>query len=120
MKVAVVSDDGKNVSQHFGRAKYFLIYETSNSGFVLKEVIEKPAHNHDMVAHGHHHGGRGHGGGHGLHRKAVNLLKDCQVLIARGLVEGARLALKEKNIEVVITNEEIADEAVRKYLKSIS
>ena len=50
MKVAVVTDDNRTISPHFGRAQYFLVYEIQDGKVMSKETREKSSHNHhDMV-----------------------------------------------------------------------
>jgi len=39
MKIAIVSTDGKNVNDHFGKAKRFLIYEAGTAG--LTSITER-------------------------------------------------------------------------------
>jgi len=34
MKVAVVTDDGESVSQHFGRARYYAVFEVDDGKIV--------------------------------------------------------------------------------------
>ncbi|MGA8903982.1 MAG: hypothetical protein WB661_03120 [Candidatus Bathyarchaeia archaeon] len=41
MKVALVSDNGKNVSQHFGRARYYVVVTVENGHEVNREVRDK-------------------------------------------------------------------------------
>lgn len=40
MKMAIVSTDGKNVDEHFGKADRFLIFETVGAG--LMQIEERP------------------------------------------------------------------------------
>jgi len=40
MKIAVPTDDGKTISQHFGRARSFAIFEVENGEIVSKELID--------------------------------------------------------------------------------
>lgn len=39
MKIGIVSTDGKNVNEHFGKAERFLIYEMNTSG--LNSIMER-------------------------------------------------------------------------------
>lgn len=43
MKIAIVSTDGKNVNDHFGKAERFLIYEIGKQGLSQLDEIKAPA-----------------------------------------------------------------------------
>lgn len=120
MKIAVVSDTGTNVSRHFGRAKYFVVYEVQERDIKGKELREKPVRHNDHHHHNNHNFQSEHehehhqGGGH--HREAVEIIKDCQVLIAGGMGYGAQRALTETGIKIFFTDQDSADAAVEEYL----
>ncbi|MBD3286894.1 iron-molybdenum cofactor biosynthesis protein, partial [candidate division WOR-3 bacterium] len=40
MKVAVPTDDGKRIAEHFGRASSFLVFEVNEKEIVSKELID--------------------------------------------------------------------------------
>jgi len=44
MKIAFVSDNGKNVSQHFGRARYYVVVTVENGQVVKNETRDKLGH----------------------------------------------------------------------------
>ncbi|HXZ30244.1 MAG TPA: NifB/NifX family molybdenum-iron cluster-binding protein, partial [Dehalococcoidia bacterium] len=44
MKIAVVTDDGKTICQHFGRARYYLVVTTEDGRVVNKEQRSKAGH----------------------------------------------------------------------------
>ena len=121
MKIAVATNEQqKRVMGHLGRCRYFLIYDTDESGITGKEVRENTFTHHMM--HGgedHHHGeGHQHGGGHGhSHAALVDALQDCEYIIFQS--GGWRVIedLKAGNITPVLTDETEADEAVQKFLK---
>jgi len=37
MKIAVISDDGKTISRHFGRAPYYLVLTVEDGKIVARE-----------------------------------------------------------------------------------
>jgi predicted Fe-Mo cluster-binding NifX family protein len=49
------------------------------------------------------------------HHSVVEGLKDCQILIAGGMGMGAKNSLSNAGIEVIITDNSLAKEAVRQY-----
>ncbi|MEM0073270.1 MAG: NifB/NifX family molybdenum-iron cluster-binding protein [Thermoplasmatales archaeon] len=52
MIIAVPTDDGIYVSEHFGRCKYFLIAEVSDA-VVRKELVENPHNKEEREGAGH-------------------------------------------------------------------
>ncbi len=80
-------------------------------------------HHHD---HGHaggheHHHDHAHGRGFGdhadwKHAQMVESVQDCEVVLVRGMGQGARLALAEAGITPCAATREDAEEAVRAYL----
>jgi predicted Fe-Mo cluster-binding NifX family protein len=45
MKIAVITDDDVNVSQHFGRAHFYLMFTVEDGVVTAKEKREKVSHN---------------------------------------------------------------------------
>ena len=110
MKIAVASDDGKHIAHHFGRTRGFLIFTTTGNTITQKEYLPNNFTGH---AKGHHHHGNDH---HHSHGGILDALKDCEVVISRGM--GRRLLddfeLAGKKVFVILT--EVADDAVDQYL----
>ena len=44
MKVAVITDDGRTISQHFGRARFFLVATVEDGKLLTTELREKSGH----------------------------------------------------------------------------
>jgi len=65
MKIAVITDDGKSISQHFGRAPYFAVVTIEDGKIVNHEMRNKMGHSHFQVqSHtGENHGSQGEGHG---------------------------------------------------------
>ena len=68
MKLAVVSDDGVVMSQHFGRGPYYVVFTIEGGKIVDRETRSKAYHHHGAGPEHHgeaEHGGQGqHGAGH--------------------------------------------------------
>jgi predicted Fe-Mo cluster-binding NifX family protein len=45
MKIALITDDGKSISQHFGRAPYYLVVTLEDGKEVNRELRPKQGHN---------------------------------------------------------------------------
>lgn len=119
MKIAVISDDGKSISMHFGRAQLYVVVAVEDGKVVSREVRPKAGHH----TFGDHAPGEHHGTGHGYdaasrdkHSQMASNIADCQVLLAGGMGWGAYDSLKGYGIEPIITDIRDADEAVRAYL----
>lgn len=112
MRIAVVSDDGSSISSHFGRATKYIVYSTDGGTLLEPEIREKPARHGAEHAHGGHHEHGRHGEGHGeLHRRMFEPIKDCDVLIARGMGRGAYEDLRRLGIRAIMTELEDAGAA---------
>ena len=122
MKIAVISDNGTTVSQHFGRAPYYVVVTAEDGAVVEKEQRDKPGH-HSFAQpgqeHAHHHEeGHGHGAhSQSKHAAMAESIADCQVLIAGGMGWGAYENLTSRGIETIVTDIKGIDEAVKLYLE---
>ena len=115
MKIAVATNNKKNVAGHVGQCKAFLVYEIKDDKIIKVELRENRFTNHWQHNHDLGHRGRHGRGGHG-HGRLAEGLKDCNTLIFKS--GGWRMIenLKENNIKPIITDERFSDDAVNKYL----
>jgi len=120
VKIAVITEDGVTVSQHFGRAPLYLVVTTEDVRIIGKETRDKAGHHtfaagqHPETAPGERHGYDT--GAQSRHATMAGTIADCQVLIAGGMGWGAYDSMKSYNIEPVVTDVEGIDEAVQLYL----
>jgi len=118
MKVAIVTDDGKTISQHFGRAKFYKVYEIKDGVIVGSEQRPKAGHHVEGAEHHHEHEAGPHGINHAddaTHNSMLANVADCEALIARGMGWGAHDAIERAGIKPYVTDTESADEAVKAY-----
>ncbi len=121
MKIAVITDDGKSISQHFGRAAYYLVVTVEDGKVVNRELREKFGHAH--FAHEPHdpeYPGASHGYGpasESRHDRMVQTISDCQVLLCGGMGMGAYESMKQRGIRPIVTDILSIDEAVNAYLE---
>lgn len=119
MKIAVITEDHKTVSQHFGRAPFYLVYSIENGKIVGKEIREKVNHSH-FAEQGHpeheheEHGASGEG--HVKHTLMAEAISDCEVLLCGGMGRGAYESMRMLGIAPVVTTVSDAEEAVNQYL----
>mgnify|MGYP000191623110 CR=1 FL=1 len=120
MKIAAITDDGKTISQHFGRAQYYLVVSEENGQIVQREMRPKLGHSHfssqshEEHGHGHHHGQDP--ASHDRHIQMAEAIRDCEVLLCRGMGRGAYESMKQLNIRPILTTIADIDEAVAAYL----
>ena len=120
MKIAAVSEDGNTISQHFGRAPFYIVVTVENNVIVSKEKRDKMGH---AQFGGETHAGGEDPRGHGFdptaqsrHANMAAAIADCQVLLARGMGAGAYESMRQAGIQPVVTEIASIDEAVRAYL----
>jgi len=124
MKIAAVSEDGVTISQHFGRAPFYVVVTVEGGKIVSHETRSKMGHAqfaaepHAEEAHGAD--PRGHGFGadaQSRHARMAAAIADCQVLLARGMGAGAYQSMAEAGIRPVITDIAEIDQAVQAYIE---
>jgi predicted Fe-Mo cluster-binding NifX family protein len=107
MKVAVITDDGAIVSQHFGRAPYYMVLTIDQGKIVSQEKREKMGHNHfSHESHEEHHHEQ-HGfdeNSHGKHSQMANSILDCEAVICGGMGMGAYESMRRLNIKPLVTD----------------
>jgi predicted Fe-Mo cluster-binding NifX family protein len=118
MKIAAVSDDGTTISQHFGRAMFYVVSTVEDGKVANREKRPKAGHRtfaaQEQHAEGEHHGFDA--ASQAKHRSMADTIADCQVLLAGGMGWGAYESLKSYNIQPIVTDVENIDEAVQLHL----
>jgi predicted Fe-Mo cluster-binding NifX family protein len=120
MKIAAISEDGTTISQHFGRAPYYVVLTVENGKVVNREKRDKAGHHtfasgqHAETAPGERHGYDA--GAQSRHAAMAQNIDDCKVLIAGGMGWGAYESLTSRGIETIVTDVENVGEAVKLYL----
>lgn len=121
MKIAAVSEDGITISQHFGRAPFYVVITIENGKIVAREKREKLGHAQFWSEpHQEETSPRGHGFGaesQSRHALMAAAITDCQVLLARGMGAGAYQNMKDAGIQPIITDIPNIDDAVSAYLE---
>lgn len=117
MKIALVTDDGKTISQHFGRAKYYVVFDLQDGVIKGSEMRDKAAHHVGDDHHQHEEGGHHGPEADAKHTSMLSNVADCEVLIARGMGWGAHEAIKGAGLKPFITNLELAEDAVKAFIE---
>lgn len=121
MKIAAITDDGKTISQHFGRAPYYLVMTVEDGQIIARELRDKLGHtNFQNEPHEEEQPGQPHGFGpasHDRHVRMAEAIADCEALLCRGMGAGAYYSMEQRGIRPVVTDIEDIDQAVTAYIK---
>lgn len=119
MKIAVITDDGKTISQHFGRAGFYKVITIDNEKVVQEEMREKVGHNHFSDEHHENHHHESHGltdEHHHRHMQMADVISDCQVVICGGMGMGAYESMRRLYITPVVTDKTDIMTAVQDFM----
>lgn len=118
MKIGVASYNGKIISKHFGRSRYFVIFDIEDG-----KVVKSEARENTFTAHArgecHEDGPHEHDAGHGHHSHSsiVQALHDCEAVLCYGMGWRAAEDLKAAGIKACILTEECTmEQAVQAYI----
>jgi len=124
MKIAIVTLDGKTVSQHFGRSPYYIIYSIENEKIVAQELRKRGTGHFATNQQHSHEENHDHSQGHGMgaendkkHATMAQEIADCKVLIAGGMGIGAYNSFTNAGLEVYMTDYTDALQAAEDYIK---
>lgn len=116
MRIAFVTDDGKSICRHFGRARYFLIVDYDKEGKFEKRIVSKSGcqshsgKDHDLSEE------KEHLGNDERHDRMSEPLEGCSAIISGGMGMGAFKSLMLKGISPIITDEEDIEKALKDYV----
>jgi len=120
MKIALITEDGKTISQHFGRAPYYLVATIENGLVTQREMRDKLGHNHfasqEQPAHNDN---ERHGfdpASHNRHVHMAQAIADCEAIICGGMGAGAYESMRQLNVKPVVTDIRNIDEAIQAYI----
>jgi predicted Fe-Mo cluster-binding NifX family protein len=119
MKIAAITDDGKTISQHFGRASYYQVVTVENNQIANRELRDKLGHAHFANEEHEEQPGQPHGfspGANDRHIRMAQAISDCEVLLCRGMGAGAYQSMQQQGIRPVVTDIASIDEAVMAYV----
>jgi len=119
MKVAVITDDGYEISQHFGRAPYYLVLTIEEGKITQREMRDKLGHAQFGGEEHHDEPGQAHGFGpqaHDRHLRMAEAIADCEVLLCGGMGRGAYQSIQARGIRPIVTDLTSIDEAVAAFV----
>jgi predicted Fe-Mo cluster-binding NifX family protein len=121
MKIAAITDDGKTISQHFGRATQYLVATIEDGKIVRRELRPKPGHN-QFAGETHHHDEHHHqahgmdASSHDKHLRMSDAIADCEALLCRGMGRGAYESMQQRGIRPVVTDITSIEVALMAYV----
>lgn len=119
MKIAAITDDGMNISAHFGRAPFYSVYTVENKEIIKREMREKMGHRQFVHQEGQLDEAGRHGFGPGSqqrHAAMAAAIEDCDVLLSGGMGWGAFESMQQAGIKTVVTDITNIEQAVQAYL----
>ena len=108
MRIAVASNNGETVGQHFGRVRGFVVLTMEGEEIVDREERDNPKRRSSSDGEVH---------GHADCSEAAGAVPDCTVLIAGGMGMGAFERFRMAGIEPVLTDALSVDEAALRYAR---
>jgi predicted Fe-Mo cluster-binding NifX family protein len=120
MKIAFITDDGKTISRHFGRAPYYLVIDLAEGQEINREIRNKLGHQHYVKSEeepNHSHGSGMDSASHKKHGQMSEVIEDCQVLVCGGMGRGAYQSMQSFGIKPIVTDLVDIDEALQAYIE---
>ncbi len=118
MKIAIPSDEGTYLCQHFGRTLGFAIFEVVDGQIIKQEYRPNNFTGHALGQHQahQHHGAEHDDHSQHSHNRILNALNDCEIVIAGGM--GRRLVddLTYAGKKIFITSQLETRKAVELFL----
>ena len=120
MKIAIVTNDGNTVSQHFGRSRYYRIINIYGDTIIDEGLRERgTGHYAKDNTYSEHHDYRDQQGKHGFgadadakHATMAQEIADCDILIAGGMGTGAYQSFVRAGLKVYLTDRQSIDKTV--------
>lgn len=108
IKIAIPTDDGETISQHFGQARYFQVITLEDGQVQSSERREKASHSHQDHSHEHE---------TGVHpgQQMIETVRDCQVLITGGMGQPIYNRAISAGMTIFLTGEKRITDAVAAY-----
>jgi predicted Fe-Mo cluster-binding NifX family protein len=108
----VIDQDDGRISRHFGRARSYLVLTLEGGEVVSREMRDKFSP-HAAGAEADHDRPHDHAASH---RRMIDPIRDCSVLIAGGMGEPAYLDLEKAGIEPILTRVTGVEAALQAWL----
>lgn len=119
MKIAIITDDGKSISQHFGRATHYLVLINEDGKITNREMRSKLGHNQfSGESHEDHHG-EIHGldeAHHDKHAQMAGSIADCEAVICGGMGMGTYQSMLRQKYKPIVTDLQDIEAITQAYI----
>ncbi len=112
MKIAFATDNGSSISQHLGRANYFEVIDVENGSVTSRERRDKP-----VFQHQHNNHDRNHEQHQKRHEAIAEPIKDCNMVVARGMGFSIFNFLTSLGITPIVTTIKEIDDALSEIVE---
>jgi predicted Fe-Mo cluster-binding NifX family protein len=117
VKIAFATEDGQTISQHFGRAPYYVVLTIEDGKVVGREQREKASHGPGEHHHGAHDGAHEHShDDEPLHNRMAASITDCAAMVVRGMGRPAYESVLQSGVRPIVTTVPSIDEAAAAYV----
>ena len=120
MKIAFITNDGKTISQHFGRASHYLVVKVAEGQIIEREMRDKLGHHQYVKADedvNHTQGSGMDSASHRKHHEMAEAISDCDVLICGGMGRGAYQSMQSFGIRPIVTDRKDIDQALQDFFE---
>lgn len=108
MKIAAVTNNGNTISAHFGRARSIVVVTVEQGHIVQREQRDRSEQDDARQSEQQ--------GSIDQHDLLINLMRDCDAVLARGMGMGMHQRLQQAGIRPVLTDMANIDEAVTAFV----
>ncbi len=118
-RIAVVSDDGVNISQHFGRAAYYLVFSIEAGKIISREKRDKLSHQqyrYNYTNNNQMDQNIPDPATNSKHSGMARAIFDCEAVICGGMGLSIYENLKQLNIRPVVTDCLDPESAIQSYI----
>jgi len=109
--IAIVTDDGRTVSSHYGRALQYEVLTFSHGKMLKRERREKVGHHSFTSSEGGHDHHSNEAYEH-RHQTMISPILDCHAVVVRGMGQGAVEHLRRAKLLPVLTGLHTIDEVI--------
>jgi hypothetical protein len=120
MKIAIATDNGSTISQHFEQAKRYVVITIEDGFIIFRETLVKATHQdykHDGLYGQARRCDDVHAKGYGRqsednNKRIIETINDCQLVLARSMERGVFIGFHQMDIQPILTDIHVIDNAL--------
>lgn len=120
MKVLIPTNEGKEVSKHFGRSLIFAVFEIEKNEIISKEMRSNPhaiEHQREQSGKPDHNCKHEQKEGEHDHSSLFSVLQDIDIVITSGIGSHLVMDLLKSNKRIFYTEEDSIEKALGEFMK---